>query len=104
MIVTIPSGVMRMKLLGTGITGGACWPCATADKGLRYKPSSMPPPPIAVTCRNDLRLIDVVFKRGLLTSLRNYGLVLEVEFGAAPAALWIASRMRRYVPQRQRLP
>src|SRR5260370_32047569 len=59
MIVTIPSGAIRMKELGTGITG-AGWFCAKRD-GLKYKPSSIPPPPTAVTCKNARRLIDLFF-------------------------------------------
>src|SRR5260370_6242167 len=59
MIVTVPSGAIRMKELGSGITG-AGWFCAKRD-GLKYKPSSIPPPPTAVTCKNARRLIDLFF-------------------------------------------
>ena len=56
MIVTMPCGEILMNELGTA-TAGAGWAgCPSAD-GLKYKPSSTPPPASELTCKNARRLI-----------------------------------------------
>src|SRR5689334_16500844 len=75
MIVTIPSGAIRINEFGTGTTARCC-PCPkTGD--LKYRPISTLPPPTAVTWRKVLLLIDCVVMQTSLFLPRLYGSLRE---------------------------
>src|SRR5262249_33020365 len=102
-IFTLLSGVNLMNAKGASGAGAFPLPCPRATSGLKYNPNITPPPARPVTLRKERRSIFLVFM-GILYLMLAVWVLCLLPLDISCDATRIAWRMRRYVPQRQRLP